>query len=56
MLNKIEKNYALFLVADGFGGHQAGGIAARLFCQSFMQLATEHAYVINQAPEKNLLK
>ncbi|MDD5580980.1 MAG: serine/threonine-protein phosphatase [Methylobacter sp.] len=35
----IDDSYALFVVADGLGGHQAGEKASRFFCQGLLGVA-----------------
>ncbi len=51
MLNKIDSDYVLFLVADGLGGHEAGEKAARYFCQSFVKLAVRYGPLVNKKPK-----
>ncbi|MDF1583338.1 MAG: serine/threonine-protein phosphatase [Methyloprofundus sp.] len=56
MLNKIDPNYSVFVLADGLGGHQAGEKASRFFCHSFIQYATKYAALINSAPKQTVEK
>ena len=57
MLHKTEEDYALFVVADGLGGHQAGAMASRYFCHSFVNLADKYCRWLNyKSPEKVVSK
>ncbi len=47
----ITDDYAFCVVADGLGGHQAGGLASRYFCQSLLSLAPLYSQQIADAPQ-----
>ena len=42
MLHHVRNDYALFVVADGLGGHHAGEKAAKYFCQGLLALVPEY--------------
>ncbi|MDT8406549.1 MAG: serine/threonine-protein phosphatase [Methylococcales bacterium] len=42
MIHHIDTECGVFVVTDGLGGHQAGALAARSFCLSFMRLRTRY--------------
>jgi len=52
MMHLINEDYALFVVADGLGGHQAGERASSYFCHSLIQLAPEYSANIKENPEQ----
>ncbi|WP_150048362.1 MULTISPECIES: PP2C family protein-serine/threonine phosphatase [Methylomonas] len=39
MAHRVCSDYAVFIVADGLGGHQAGEKASQYFCRSVLSLA-----------------
>ncbi len=52
----INEDYALFIVADGLGGYQAGKRAAGYFCQGFLNLAPEFTKKISSNLKKRDLQ
>ncbi len=50
MAHIINETYALFVVADGLGGHQAGEKASRFFCQGLLRFADTYSKQMTQTP------
>ena len=50
MAHIVNDDYALFVVADGLGGHHAGEKASQYFCQSILQCAKTYAKKISEMP------
>ncbi len=51
MTHIIGKKYALFVVADGLGGHHAGEKASQYFCEGMLAQALNYANKIPENPE-----
>ncbi|MEQ1636503.1 MAG: protein phosphatase 2C domain-containing protein [Methylococcales bacterium] len=54
MARIINDEYVLCVVADGLGGHQAGELASRYFCQSLLALAAQYSQSMRHAPQATL--
>lgn len=50
MAHVIAKDYALFVVADGLGGHHAGEKASQFFCKSLIKLAKQYVKRLSEEP------
>ncbi len=55
MINHIDAQSGIFVVADGLGGHKAGDLAARFFCLSFMSLRQRFQPAMSDEPIATLI-
>lgn len=51
MAHIVDKKYALFVVADGLGGHHGGEKASQFFCEGMLKQAANYAHLITENPE-----
>lgn len=50
MAHTMCDEYALFVVADGLGGHKAGEKASKFFCQGMFGLAAKYQQLLHNKP------
>ncbi len=54
MAREVNDRYALFVVADGLGGHHAGEKASKYFCRGLLGLSSAYSPDMDKNPEQTM--
>jgi len=54
MVHDVNDSFALFVVADGLGGHHAGEKASKYFCEGLLGLSSLYSPDMVENPEKTM--
>lgn len=52
--HNFGKGWALFVTADGLGGHESGELASQGFCAALIENSNDYSEAIHQDPERGL--